>query len=150
MYKKAKHAIYKLGRTSHHVSVKIMLLNKDGTKVLMTQMQGGRYGLPGGHIDRREDPILALRRELFEELGLTTDLYSDVSEEGFFRAGSRLVLMYTGVLSEDIELMPDGKEVIDGLWVTYDDIDSGKVHTRTYEDRIKRLLLDRSEGVAAI
>ena len=143
MYEKTKRTLQRFGRHSHRVSVKAMLLNKAGDKVLMTVMSNGRFGLPGGHIDRQEEPTLALQRELFEELGLTMGLYSDITEHGFFRAGSRLILMYTGILSEDIELMPDGREVLAGRWVSIDDLESGRVYSHTYEDSIKKALLDK-------
>lgn len=140
MYKKTKHILSRFSRHTHRVSVKVMLLNKAADKVLMTVMSDGRYGLPGGHIDRQESPTLALQRELFEELGLTMGLYSDITEHGFFRSGSRLILMYTGVLSEDIELMPDETEVVDAEWVSLEDLTSGRIYSRTYEEHIKQLL----------
>lgn len=35
------------------------------------QRQSGKWGFPGGFVRRREDPESALRRELFEEVGVT-------------------------------------------------------------------------------
>ena len=53
------------------------LLTRDG-KVLLTRMSsrtriGGRWTLPGGGIDHGEDPRDALRREIYEETGLTAE-----------------------------------------------------------------------------
>jgi 8-oxo-dGTP diphosphatase len=33
----------------------------------------GQWGLPGGHVEHGEDPLVAAHRELMEETGLTVD-----------------------------------------------------------------------------
>ncbi len=53
------------------------LLTRDGD-VLLTRMSGrtrieGRWTLPGGGVDHGEDPRDALRREIYEETGLTAE-----------------------------------------------------------------------------
>jgi 8-oxo-dGTP pyrophosphatase MutT (NUDIX family) len=53
------------------------LLTRDG-EVLLTRMSGrtriqGRWTLPGGGVDHGEDPRDALRREIYEETGLTAE-----------------------------------------------------------------------------
>lgn len=49
-----------------NVTVKIMLRYKD--EVLMIKHKDGRFGFPGGHLERNESLIGALKRELKEEL----------------------------------------------------------------------------------
>ncbi|PIV43686.1 MAG: hypothetical protein COS26_00180 [Candidatus Nealsonbacteria bacterium CG02_land_8_20_14_3_00_40_11] len=49
-----------------NVTVKIMLRYKD--KVLMVKHEDGSFGFPGGHVERNESLIGALKRELNEEL----------------------------------------------------------------------------------
>ena len=49
-----------------NVTVKIMLRYED--KVLMVKHKDGSFGFPGGHVERNESLIGALKRELKEEL----------------------------------------------------------------------------------
>ncbi len=46
----------------------------DGRVLLARQVYRHRWGLPGGLLNRREDPDHAVRREVLEELGLEVTL----------------------------------------------------------------------------
>jgi 8-oxo-dGTP diphosphatase len=66
-----------------HVGVKALITNSAG-EILIFEVDTSKFltpdpahaDLPGGRIDRGEDPLEALKREMAEETGITT--YSDV------------------------------------------------------------------------
>ena len=140
MYNKVKAKVQYMARTRHTVSAKVMLLNEAGDKVLMTIMHRGRYGLPGGHIDGAESPDEALVRELHEELGLRKGDYENIEPHTFFRAGTRLILLYIGTLKSSAIITPDIKEITDTAWVSLGDVESGKIPHNTYSGYIKKIL----------
>jgi len=49
----------------------------DGALLLVRQVYRPRWGLPGGLLERGEDPADAARREVYEEVGLPIDLVGD-------------------------------------------------------------------------
>ncbi len=56
----------------YRVSVKALILDETRTKFLITQKENGRWVLPGGGLDWDELPHEGLKRELMEEMSLTT------------------------------------------------------------------------------
>lgn len=129
-------------RPTHRVSVKIALLNQGGDRVLMTVLPSGGYGLPGGHIEGFEQPDVALSRELHEELGLAEGAYYDVVQRQFWRedGGDRIILGYTGVFHDAAVIDVDQSEVIDTIWVSYDDIATGVVNSTAYNHYLLEVL----------
>jgi 8-oxo-dGTP diphosphatase len=60
-------------RPRYLVAVALMIFNKQGQLLLCkhTYRRQHPWGLPGGGLKPGEDPLLAARRELFEETGFT-------------------------------------------------------------------------------
>ncbi len=56
----------------YRVSVKGLILDETRTKFLVAQMENGRWELPGGGLDYGELPLDGLKREIWEEMKLTT------------------------------------------------------------------------------
>lgn len=54
--------------TFYRVSLKAVIRNEAG-EVLVVRENGSSWSLPGGGLDHGEDPIAALARELYEEVG---------------------------------------------------------------------------------
>lgn len=56
----------------YRTSVKGFIYDENGN-VLVVQEKGDKWSLPGGGMDHGETPLDALKRELMEELGITSD-----------------------------------------------------------------------------
>jgi len=56
----------------YRVSVKGLILDETRTKFLVVQEEGGKWELPGGGLDWNELPEDGLKREIWEEMRLTT------------------------------------------------------------------------------
>ena len=140
MYQKIRRTVKQLTYPRHPVSSKIILLNETGDKALMTVLPRGGFGLPGGHVEGLEQPDDTLERELFEELGLSKGEYTDVVRREFLRFDSRIILMYTGVLAEDVVITADPVEVKEVTWVSRRDIETGVIPAGKYTDYILTVL----------
>lgn len=55
--------------TFYRVSVKALIKNTEG-KILVLKENQDTWSLPGGGLDHGEDPIIGLKREIKEELGI--------------------------------------------------------------------------------
>lgn len=76
------------------------------------------WGLPGGWVDRREDPAMTIRREMLEELAFEITvgpvLLAQVDE------GSHLDLAYLCIMNSPIGKL--SKELLDYQWVTLSEL----------------------------
>ncbi len=59
----------------YRVSVKGIVIDDDG-RILLSLEDNGKWEMLGGGLDHNEDPIDGLKREIFEETGLTTTYIS--------------------------------------------------------------------------
>jgi len=120
-------------RPRHRVSTKAALIDKNTGRVLLTILGNGKYGMPGGHVEGGEAPDIAIARELKEELSIEL---SDLTRNDFWKdpRGDRILLGYIGELSESQPIVVDGIEVIDTIWASRDDIQSGKVSIPSFKD----------------
>ena len=116
------------------VSCKAALYNTDRSKVLLTQYEPNRYGLPGGHIEKGEKPDEAIQRELREELGLEG---IEVQHGDFMvHENGKLVLAYVGTIDEETQLEVQFSEMEGAAWHLVQDVALGKVAIASYKDFI--------------
>lgn len=92
------------------ISVKAVLVSKDG-RVLLMRKSSGLVDLPGGKVEEDEDLYLALEREIFEETGLRITKYVFVASWVKYHPelGDRLVVIFEARLKSkakkiDIEM----------------------------------------------
>jgi len=110
-------------RPKHVVSTKLALYSHDLASVLLMHYPvRGHYGLPGGHVEPREDPNDTIRRELLEELTLTVDTLRRT--DFFLRGGDHgpIILAFTGIAPSDVSVIPTDPKFEYGAWIAKDDI----------------------------
>jgi len=110
-------------RPKHVVSTKLALYSHDLASVLLMHYPiKGYYGLPGGHVEPREDPNDTIRRELLEELTLTVDT---LKRTDFFRRSGEsgpLILAFTATAPADVSIIPTDPNFEYGVWIAKADI----------------------------
>lgn len=89
---------------NEHIAVGVIFIENSEGKFLMQKTsieKGGEYSSTGGHIVSGEEPIVSIKREVLEELGI------DVSNENIIELGYMLYdkpLRYLFYLKKDIDL----------------------------------------------
>ena len=56
----------------YRVSVKALVIDELG-RILLCREDNGNWDIPGGGLDYNEDPIEGLKREIFEETGISAE-----------------------------------------------------------------------------
>lgn len=69
-----RRALVRLATPGYRVGALAVLVRPDGRVLLVDQPYTRGWSLPGGDLERGEDPAAGLRRELREEVGLHVDV----------------------------------------------------------------------------
>lgn len=120
------------------VSTKLALYSHDLTSVLVMHYPiRGKNGLPGGHVELKENPDDTLKRELIEELSLVVN---DAKRVDFFlregRKGS-IILAYTAIAPKDVAIAATNPRFEYAEWVKKD-----KVNDIVMSSEYKRFVLE--------
>jgi 8-oxo-dGTP pyrophosphatase MutT (NUDIX family) len=75
--RKARRQVVRFFAPSYTVGSICVIERPDGAILLAKQAYRDNWGLPGGLLNRREDPADAARREVYEEVGLTIRLIGE-------------------------------------------------------------------------
>jgi len=101
-----------------------------------------RWGLPGGHVEWREDPLEAARREVFEELNIRL---VDLVTVGDYVYKQRYHAVYAAH-SEYVEFDLDFSELAEVRWFTRSEI----VHLESFDQLHAGYELDAVTALEAL
>lgn len=110
---------------THRVAVNAFVLYKDQFLMLKRSRKPLIWVPPGGHLLSGEDPILGLKREVFEETGLQINVIAPVvTWFGKFNNISILSLDYLCISDKQTFKLSD--EHANGLWLSLNQLQSGR------------------------
>ena len=123
-----------------HIAVGVIFIENSEGKFLMQKTsleKGGEYSSTGGHIVSGEEPIVSIKREVLEELGI------DVSNDNIISLGYMLYdkpLRYLFYLKKDIDLDDVVVQKEEVEFVKYMSVDE-------INDLINNNLITKSHGI---
>lgn len=98
-----------------------------------------RWGLPGGRVEWREDPVQAARRELQEELEIDISEFSELGDYSYKRSMHKVIC---APWDQDIDTF-DKHELLDVRWFSQTQItrlsQEGLLHASYEIDAVERL-----------
>jgi mutator protein MutT len=115
------------------VAQKAVLVRSDG-KVLITRdaRDGDLWEIPGGRMNIGEQPAEALKRELFEELGIAVTIESILSISVMFHGlenSTMLLIAYeVSLTNEEEEFIVDPIEVTEMKWISAEELTQYKMY----------------------
>lgn len=100
----------------HGVGVKCFIFNQDKLLLLKIGYAHKGWVLPGGAVDRGEQPLEAVKRELEEEAGIK-NIDLEFIQTGIRHKGSGKVTLYYYLgYTQDETITIDDQEIVDGGW----------------------------------
>lgn len=98
----------------------------------------GRWALPGGGIKAHESPEQAIKREVWEELGIevkSVTLLSSIKTKHEYKRDC-IYIFETEVASDYVNI--DTVEIIDVTWMTFENIPSKSLLTKRFIEEYKK------------
>lgn len=138
-----------MGGTIEPISI-VYIYDKSG-KILLTknsELKGGKWGVPGGHIEFGENIFSAAKREAMEEVGL------NVTPIGVFGINENVpkdptrkhfILFHIICLTDSAEVKIDNKELVEYVWATPED-SKEILHGGTYNEIISEYSKQLKKG----
>lgn len=96
----------------------------DDEVLLVRQVYRRHWGIPGGHLQRGEEPADAVRREVLEEVGLVVDLLGEPAVVVDAEA-QRVDVIYRARPAADVDpdaLRPVSPEIAEARWFARTDL----------------------------
>lgn len=123
-----------------HIAVGVIFIENSEGKFLMqktSKEKGGLYSSTGGHITNGESPIISIKREVLEEIGI--DISDDnIVDLGFISYDMPIRFMF--YLKKDIDINNIKVQDEEVEYVTYMSVDEIK-------ELIKNKLITESHGI---
>lgn len=111
-------------------TVGVLLVLRSGGRILVLGQRQHRSGtLPGGLLDRGEDPVTALRRETREELGLEVSVSAPAATV-VDPLARRVDLVFVADLGCAEDVVCSGEEVVTATWQPPDELADAAPATR--------------------
>ena len=104
-------------RLSHEVAVNAYLIKDDRFLLLKRRIPPTIWGPPGGRLQRLEDPVTGLKREVREETGLSVEVLQPVTT-WFGRFNRRLLLSIDYLCLAESDQVSLSKEHVDFRWLS--------------------------------
>jgi len=103
------------------------------------------WDIPGGGVKFGEKPVVALKREVKEEVGLSIEIIKPISFWTFFKNNKSTQVFGVTVISKPTSTkIKLGKEHSDYKWILPKDVKKSEVGNGTYND-IKNFFLSKSQ-----
>lgn len=121
---RARRSVVRLISPSFTVGANCVIERDDGALLLVRQVYRSRWGLPGGLLERGEDPAAAVVREVAEEVGLDVEVVGEPAVVVDARA-RRVDVVYRGRPRGPLpatELVAVSPEIVEVRWHRPDDL----------------------------
>lgn len=120
------------------ITCKAAIYTPDGKKVLVVEYTNNEgYGLPGGHLEKGEEPAMACAREIHEEIGIKLSPNSLVLKNSWRHINGKIILGYVSKISDDVPINSiDTKEIKAVHWVGVAEIKQELIPVGTYRQFI--------------
>ena len=130
-YAEERNKVHEQGLWHRHVSAWIMNYNGDillQRRSLTKKKNPGLWSKTGGHVEYKEEPLQAIKREIFEEIGLEVNNYecidlfqNDKEKEKYFSYG---YIVYTNLKEHEFVLQQE--EVDSVKYFTIEELEANK------------------------
>jgi len=111
--------VVRISQRKFTVSVVAVVINNENQILILEHFLRpfSAYGLPGGFIERGENPVAALRRELLEETGLK------IFDESLYRVRTiRQHLEIVFIARGNGEVSPMSREIVSASWFKFEEL----------------------------
>lgn len=105
---------------------------EDGRVLLVRHLYRRDWGVPGGLLQRGEEPDDAARRETFEEVGLAVDLGAGDPAVQVDSEARRVDVIFVGAPASGVDpddVGPRSPEILEARWFSPDDLPSLQAET---------------------
>jgi 8-oxo-dGTP diphosphatase len=131
---------------NYTVGVGAIVRDKKQLLVIKDRFSNG-YKLPGGHIDNNESIKDALKREVYEETGITIEFESIVNlghfTKGQFNESNLYIVCTAKMLSKEITIH-DSAEIIEAKWIDVEEFLNSK-ETNNYNKNVVKASIENKE-----
>jgi len=121
------------------ITQNIVLKNKEG-KVLILKHNTGYWLLPGGKINKGENAIEGLKREVGEEIGADEFKVEKIVDMDTWEEGGQGYCVITLVGTISLDKVTLSEEHIDFAWVDINELDKYQFWNEKIKTRIKKAL----------